>query len=50
MPRIIRCTLIQASNAAPPDVSLETTKPAVFDKHRGFIHSAMMLCAFALSL
>jgi beta-ureidopropionase len=40
MPRIVRCSLIQASNAAPPDASLEDTKQAMIDKHLGFIRQA----------
>ncbi len=35
MPRIIRCSLIQASNAAPPEASLEATKQAMIEKHLG---------------
>jgi beta-ureidopropionase len=40
MSRIVRCSLIQASNAAPPDASLEDTKRAMIDKHLGFIRQA----------
>src|SRR5580704_8637412 len=40
MPRIIRCSLIQASNAAPPDASLTDTKKAMIDKHLGMIRQA----------
>jgi len=40
MSRIVRCSLIQASNAAPPDASLETTKKAMIDKHVAYIHQA----------
>src|ERR1700674_5090279 len=40
MSRIVRCSLIQASNAAPPDASLEDTKQAMIDKHLGFIRQA----------
>jgi N-carbamoylputrescine amidase len=40
MSRIVRCSLIQASNAAPPDASLEETKQAMIDKHLGFIRQA----------
>jgi len=32
--------LIQASNAAPPDASLENTKKAMVDKHVGLIRQA----------
>jgi beta-ureidopropionase len=40
MSRIVRCSLIQASNAAPPDASLEDTKQAMIDKHLGLIRQA----------
>src|SRR5690242_12614783 len=40
MSRIVRCSLIQASNAAPPDASLETTKKAMIDKHVAYIRQA----------
>jgi N-carbamoylputrescine amidase len=40
MPRILRCSLIQASNAAPPEASLEATKLAMIEKHLGYIHQA----------
>jgi beta-ureidopropionase len=40
MSRIVRCSLIQAANAAPPDASLEDTKQAMIDKHLGFIRQA----------
>jgi N-carbamoylputrescine amidase len=40
MPRIVRCSLIQASNAAPPEASLEVTKQAMIEKHLGFIRIA----------
>ena len=40
MPRIVRCSLIQASNAAPPEASLEVTKQAMIEKHLGFIRMA----------
>ena len=40
MPRIVRCSLIQASNAAPPDASLEITKQAMIEKHLGLIRQA----------
>src|SRR5690349_8796785 len=40
MSRIIRCSLIQASNAAAPDASLETTKQAMIDKHLALIRQA----------
>jgi N-carbamoylputrescine amidase len=40
MSRIVRCSLIQASNAAPPDASLEATKSAMIDKHVAYIRQA----------
>jgi carbon-nitrogen hydrolase len=40
MSRLVRCSLIQASNAAPPDASLEDTRQAIIDKHLGFIRQA----------
>ncbi len=40
MPRFVRCSLIQASNAAPPESSLEVTKQAMIEKHLGFIRVA----------
>ena len=40
MSRIVRCSLIQASNAAPPDASLESTKKAMIDKHVAYIQQA----------
>ncbi len=40
MPRIVRCSLIQASNAAPPEASLEATKQAMLEKHFVLIRQA----------
>ena len=40
MPRNIRCSLIQASNAAPPEASLADTKHAMIEKHLGMIRQA----------
>jgi N-carbamoylputrescine amidase len=40
MPRNIRCSLIQASNAAPPEASIEDTKDAMIEKHLGMIRQA----------
>ena len=40
MPRIVRCSLIQAANAAPPDASLSATKQAMIDKHVAYIEQA----------
>jgi beta-ureidopropionase len=40
MSRVVRCSLIQATNAAPPDSSLESTKKAMLDKHVVYIEQA----------
>jgi N-carbamoylputrescine amidase len=40
MPRIVRCSLIQASNPSPPDASLEAIKKAMIDKHLSLIAQA----------
>src|SRR5512132_1359374 len=40
MPRVIRCSLIQAANAALPGSTLEATKQAMVDKHVAYIESA----------
>ena len=40
MPRNIRCSLIQASNVAPPEASLADTKHAMIEKHLGMIAQA----------
>src|SRR5215472_12664176 len=40
MSRVIRCSLIQAANAAPPDASLAATKQAMVDKHVSYIRQA----------
>jgi N-carbamoylputrescine amidase len=40
MSRIVRCSLIQAANVAPPDASLEATKKAMMDKHLTYIEQA----------
>ncbi len=40
MPRLVRCSLIQATNAAPPGSSLETTKKLMIDKHVALIDQA----------
>jgi len=40
MSRIVRCSLIQATNAAPPDASLEATKSAMIEKHVAYIKQA----------
>ncbi len=37
MPRIVRCSLIQAANAASPDLPLQHVKQAMIDKHVEFI-------------
>jgi N-carbamoylputrescine amidase len=40
MPRIVRCSLIQASNAASPELGLDQVKQAMVDKHLGMIRQA----------
>ena len=40
MSRIVRCSLIQASNAASPDASMEATKRDMIDKHVALIGQA----------
>jgi len=40
MSRNVRCSLIQATNAAPPTASLVETKKAMVDKHVGYIRQA----------
>jgi beta-ureidopropionase len=40
MSRIVRCSLIQAANVAPPDAALATTKKAMVDKHLVYIEQA----------
>ena len=40
MPRNIRCSLIQASNATPSEASLADTKHAMIEKHLGMIRQA----------
>jgi len=40
MSRNVRCSLIQATNAAPPTASLVETKKAMVDKHVGYIRKA----------
>jgi N-carbamoylputrescine amidase len=40
MPRIVRCSLIQATNAAPADRPLEEVKRAMVDKHVDLIAQA----------
>ncbi len=40
MSRIVRCSLIQATNAAPPDSSLEITKKLMIEKHVAYIRQA----------
>ena len=41
VPRIVRCSLIQAANAAPPDAALDATKKAMIDKHVVYIEQAV---------
>ena len=40
MPRVIRCSLIQAANVAAPDLPLAQVKQAMIDKHVGLIAQA----------
>jgi N-carbamoylputrescine amidase len=40
MPRIVRSSLIQATNAAPPDSTLEVTKQIMIEKHLDYIRQA----------
>jgi N-carbamoylputrescine amidase len=40
MARIVRCSLIQATNAASPDLPLEQVKKAMIDKHLEYIRQA----------
>jgi beta-ureidopropionase len=40
MPRIVRCALIQASNATPPDRDLSEIKQSMIDKHLALIDQA----------
>src|SRR5438132_6713296 len=40
MPRIVRCSLIQAANAASPDLPLEQVKQAMISKHVDLIAQA----------
>src|SRR5262249_49200012 len=40
MPRIVRCSLIQATNAAAPDLPLDQVKQAMIEKHMGYIRQA----------
>ena len=40
MPRIVRCALIQATNAASPDRPLEEVKQAMIHKHEAYIAEA----------
>src|SRR5271154_259377 len=40
MPRIVRCSLIQATNVASPDNPLETVKRAMIEKHVAYIEQA----------
>jgi beta-ureidopropionase len=40
MPRIVRCALIQSTNAVSPENPLETVKRAMLDKHVAYIEQA----------
>jgi beta-ureidopropionase len=40
MPRVVRCSLIQATNVAAPNLPLEEVKKAMIDKHLGYLGQA----------
>ena len=40
MARLVRCSLIQASNAVSPERPLEEVKRAMLEKHEGYIAQA----------
>src|SRR5436305_7186504 len=40
MPRVVRCSLIQATNVAAPNRPLEEVKKAMVDKHLGYLREA----------
>ena len=40
MPRVVRCSIIQASNALPATEPLATQKTAMIEKHLGLIRKA----------
>ena len=40
MPRIVRCSLIQAANVAPVERSMDEVKRAMMDKHEAYIAQA----------
>jgi len=40
MPRLVRCSLVQAHSPASPDLSLEQLKRAMIDKHLAYIRQA----------
>ena len=40
MPRTVRCSIIQASNALPATAPLEEQKKAMVDKHLGLVRQA----------
>jgi N-carbamoylputrescine amidase len=40
MPRVVRCSLIQAKNETAPDQPLEKIKQAMLDKHVGYVQQA----------
>ena len=40
MPRMVRCSLIQAANASAPDLPLPQIKQAMIEKHLGLIAQA----------
>ena len=50
MPRIVRCSLIQAANVASPDLPLEQVKKAMLDKHVAYIDQAAIAGARIICL
>ena len=40
MPRVVRCSLIQATNVEPADRSLDQIKKSMIDKHVAMIRQA----------
>ena len=40
MPRLVRCSLIQAHTDVSPDLPLPEIKQAMIDKHLGYIRQA----------
>ena len=40
MPRVVRCSLIQATNVAAPNLPLDEVKKAMVDKHLDYLRQA----------